>query len=126
MNAKIATALRIFFGVFMLIFGLDKFLHFVPIPEIQGDGGILMEIFSTSGFMSLIGILEVIGGLALLLKKFVPLALTILIAIMFNALVIHILLDPDPVGSIGSAFGLILGVANVYAHKERFSSLLSA
>ena len=110
----------------MLIFGLDKFFHFVPVPEISGDGGTLMNIFATSGFMSLIGILEIIGGLALLLKKFIPLTLTILIAIMFNALVIHILLDPDPVGSVGAAFGLILGLANVYAYKERFSSLLSA
>ena len=107
----------------MVLFGIDKFLHFIPIPPVNGDGGALLDIYASSGFLSIIGISQVLGGLALLVKKFVPLALTILIAIMFNAFVFHILHDLEGIG--GSAIGLILGLANVYANKERFSSLLS-
>jgi len=83
-----------------------------------------MGIYGSSGFMSIIGILEILGGLALLLNKFTPLALTILVAIMVNAVIFHILHDPAGLG--GAAVGLILGLVNIFGIKERFSSLLSA
>lgn len=124
MNPKVKMGLRILFGLFMLIFGINKFAHFMAFPEIPGDGGTLMGIYASSGFMSLIGILEILGGIALLIQKFVPLALTILVAIMFNALVFHLL--HDPANSAGAAVGLILGLALVYAYRDRFKSLLSA
>ena len=124
MNEKIVMGIRILFGIFCLIFGLNKFLNFMPFPLIEGDGGTLMGIYSTSGFFYLIGVLEALGGLALLVNKYVPLALTFLIAIMFNALVFHLLHHMAGIG--GAALGLILGLILVYAYKERFTSLLSA
>ena len=93
MNEKVVMGIRILFGVFCLIFGLNKFINFLPMPEITGDGGTLMSIYFTSGFMKIIGVLEIVFGLALILNKYVPLSLTILIAIMFNALIFHILHD---------------------------------
>ena len=124
MNTKVSMGLRILLGLFILIFGLNKFLNFIPIPLTPGDGGELMRIYASSGFFSLIGILEILGGLALLTNKFVPLALTIITAIMFNAAVFHGLHAPEGLG--GAAIGLILSLVLVYANKERFSSLLSA
>lgn len=96
----------------------------MPFPPIPGDGGTLMGIYATSGFMSIIGILEILGGIALLIDKFAPLAITILVAIMFNAAVFHALHDPANIG--GAAVGLVLGLALVFAYKDRFKSLLSA
>jgi len=123
MNAKVVMGLRILFGLFCLIFGLNKFIGFMPFPPIPGDGGTLMGIYATSGFMKIIGMLEILGGLALLVNKFVPLALTILIAIMFNAAIFHGLHDMANIG--GAILGLILGLVLVYANKDRFSDLLS-
>ena len=116
--------LRILFGVFCLVFGLNKFLGFMPFPAIPGDGGTLMGIYATSGFLKIIGVLEILGSLALLLNKFVPLALTILVAIMFNAFLFHALHDMANIG--GAVLGLLLGLILVYANKNRFSDLLSA
>ena len=124
MNAKVAMGIRILFGVFCLIFGLNKFFGFMPFPEIPGDGGTLMGIYATSGFMKIIGVLEILGGLALLLNKYVPLALTILVAIMFNAAVFHGLHDVKNIS--GAIIGLVLGLILVYVNKDRFSELLSA
>lgn len=124
MNPKVTMGLRILFGVFCLIFGLNKFLGFLPMPEIPGDGGTLMGIYATSGFMTVIGVLEILGGLALLLNKFVPLALTFLVAIMFNAFLFHALHDMGGIG--GAVLGMVLGLLLVYANKDRFSDLLSA
>lgn len=124
MNAKVKMGIRILFGLFCLIFGLNKFLGFMPFPTIPGDGGTLMGIYATSGFLKIIGVLEILGGLALLLNKYVPLALTILVAIMFNAAIFHALHDINNIP--GAILGLILGLVLIYANKDRFSDLLSA
>ena len=124
MNAKVTMGIRILFGVFCLIFGLNKFLNFLPMPSIPGDGGTLMGIYATSGFMKIIGVLEILGGLALVVNKFVPLWLTVLVAIMFNAFIFHALHDMGGIG--GAVLGMLLGLILVYAYKDRFSDLLSA
>ena len=124
MNEKVVMGIRILFGIFCLIFGLNKFFGFIPFPPMEGDAAALMGIYASSGFFKLIGVLEVLGGLALILNKYVPLALTILIAIMFNAFIFHILHDLAGIG--GAALGMILGLILVYANKDRFSDLLGA
>lgn len=124
MNEKVVMGIRILFGLFCLIFGLNKFLGFIPFPPLEGDAATLMGIYAGSGFFKIIGVLEILGGLALLVGKYVPLALTILIAIMFNAFIFHGLHDMGGIG--GAALGMILGLILVYAYKDKFKDLLSA
>jgi len=124
MSSKVEITLRILFALSMIVFGLNKFFHFIPTPAIEGTGGELIKIYAESGFIKMIGGLEFIGGLSLLVNKFVPLSLTVLIAIMFNAVVFHIL--HAPTGLINAAGALIVGLILVYYHKSRFTSLLEA
>ncbi len=124
MNSKVVMGLRILLGIFILVFGLNKFLNFMPFPPIPGDGGTLMTIYFTSGFLKIIGILEILGGIALIVNKFVPLSLTITTAIMLNAFLFHALHDPANI--MGAIIGLVLCLVLVYAYKGRFSDLLSA
>ena len=124
MNPKVTMVARYLLAIMMLVFGINKFVGFLEMPPIPGDGGQLMTIYFTSGFMKVIGILEVLGGLALLVGKYIPLATTILVAIMFNATLFHVLHD---MGGVAPALvGLVLGLILVAGNKERFSSLLSA
>ncbi len=123
MNPKLTLALRVLLGLFLLIFGLNKFLNFLPPFPMEGDFGVLMGVLFSSGFLSLIGVLEVLAGLALLAGKFVPLALIFSTAIMFCAAVFHLLLDPANVG--GAVVGLLLSLILVYAFKPRFLSVVS-
>ena len=124
MNEKVTMIVRILFGTFCLFFGLNKFMGFMDFPPIPGDGGTLMTIYFTSGFLKLIGALEIVGGLAMILGKFVPLSLTILIAIMFNATIFHFLHDAGTVA--GALMGFVLGLILVYAYKDRFASFFKA
>jgi len=124
MNEKVTTAIRIIFGLFCLFFGINNFAKFIVFPPIPGDGGELLRIYAESGFMNLIGVLEILGGIALLVKKYIPLALTVLIAILFNATLFHVLHDPGNIA--GALLGLILGLVLVYAYKVRFFSLMSS
>jgi len=115
---------RILFGLMCLLFGIDKFIPFLDVPPIPGDGGEMMRIYAKSGFLKIIGGLEILGGLALLANKFVPLAVIFMLAIMFNALIVH--LQYDPINSVGAIAGIIMGAILIFSEKERFSSLLSA
>ncbi|MEE9439690.1 MAG: DoxX family protein [Saprospiraceae bacterium] len=124
MNEKVKMGIRILFGLFCLIFGLNKFLNFMPFPEMSADANTLMSIYGASGFLKVIGVLEALGGLALILGKYVPLALTFLVAIMFNALLFHLFHFPSGIG--GAALGIILSLILVYAYKDKFKTLLSA
>ena len=124
MNPKVILILRLLLGALMLIFGLDKFFHFLTLPPIPGDGGVLMDIFARSGYLTIIGVLETLVGIALLANRFMPIALTITIAILFNATLIHLLYDPPNV--IGALGGMVIAIVLVIANKERFDSFLSA
>ena len=124
MKTIVFVALRILLGLFMAVIGLNKFLVFIEIPNPPGDGGELMQIYIRSGFLNLIGILQLVSGLALLTNKFVPIALTIITAIMFNATIFHSLHDPLGIG--GAAVCLVMSLALVYVNKERFSEFLKA
>lgn len=95
-------------------------MPFPPLPEVAQN---LMEIYAESGFMKIIGVIEILGGLALLTNKFVPLALTFLVAIMFNAVLFHALHDMANIG--GAIVGMILGLLLVFVNKDRFSELFS-
>ncbi|NRB46542.1 MAG: DoxX family protein [Saprospiraceae bacterium] len=123
MQTTIFKILRLLLGLFMLIIGINKFLVFIEIPNPPGDGGTLMQVYIESGFLRLIGVLEAVGGMALLVNRFVPLALTFITAIMFNATVFHGLHDLAGIGP--AVFCLSLSLVLVYAHKDRFANLLS-
>ena len=124
MNDKVLTGIRVLLGLMMAIFGLNKFLNFMHMPPLTGDAQTLMGIYFKSGFFNVIGLLEVVFGLALLLGKYVPLALTIITAVLFNALLFHLFHDRGGIGA--AALGIVLAMVLVYGYKDRFKQLLSA
>ncbi|MEN8731998.1 MAG: DoxX family protein [Bacteroidia bacterium] len=124
MNQKVTLVVRILVGLIMVVFGANKFLNFMPQPtEIPEQMGALMGILMTSPFMTIIGVLEVLGGLGLILNKFVPLSLTVLIAVLLNAALFHLFFDPANV--VGALVFLLLCLVLVYGYKDRFKSLLT-
>lgn len=127
MSAKINTAIRIIVGLLMIVFGLNKFLNFMPQPEPGAMGQemvTLATILGASPFMNIIGIIEILGGFALLIGKYIPLALTFLIAVLLNATLFHLFYDIKNVG--GALVFLILSLYLVYTQKDKFAGLLSA
>ena len=124
MSSKVEAVIRIIFALSLLVFGLNKFLFFIPTPPMEGTAGELMNIYVASGFMKMIGGLEVLAGISLFIQKFVPLSLTIMAAILFNAFVFHILYDPA--GTAPTVVALIIVLLNIYFNKSRFTDLLSA
>jgi len=58
MKPTFALVIRILFAISLIVFGLNKFLQFIPTPELEGSGFELAKIYRDSGFIEMIGGLE--------------------------------------------------------------------
>ena len=93
---KIASGVaRYLAGVIFLVFGLNGFLHFIPLPPPNGVAGQFMAALYVSHYLPLIFGLQVVGGVLLLVNRFVPLAVAILAPVVVNILCFHALMAPS-------------------------------
>jgi uncharacterized membrane protein YphA (DoxX/SURF4 family) len=121
---KIATLIaRILLGLVFVVFGANFFLHFIPQPPPPpGLAGDYVKVFAASGYMYVVGALQLLSGLLLLIGRFVPLALTVLAAMIFNILVFHILMAPE-----GLPIAIVVAVLDVFliwSYRDRFAGIL--
>ena len=121
MNSKVFMILRILLGVFVLVFGFNKFFHFIPMEAPTGDASAYFGALTSSKTMTLVGVVEIIAGLALILNKYGALLTLILMSISVNAVLFHAVLDPGGIG--GAAVLLILNIAVLYGYKDKYSAL---
>ena len=96
---KILTHIsRFLLGVIFLVFGLNGFLHFIPMPPPSGVAGQFLGAMFVSKYLLVVSGLQVISGALLLINRYVPLALTILGPIIVNILLFHSLMNPAGIG----------------------------
>lgn len=122
---KIATIIaRILLGLIFVVFGSNFFLNFIPMPPPPpGLAGDYFKVFAASGYMYVVGALQLLSGLLLLIGRFVPLALTILAAMIFNIWTFHILMDPKGVFPM-AIIALALELFQVWSYRDRFAGIL--
>ncbi len=122
---KIAgTISRYLLGLLFTVFGLNGFFHFIPQPPPQNPlalqflGSVIASNFAASFFA-----VQVLGGLLLLSGLFVPLALTLLAAVLYNVLAFHLTLEPG----IGLGLGAcVLWVLVFLRYRESFRGIFRA
>jgi hypothetical protein len=122
---KAKTAARLLLGAAFTVFGLNGFLHFLPMPAPSGLSAVFMGGLGATGYMfPLIKGTEVVTGLLLLSNRFVPLALTILAPVVVNILAFHAFLAPSGLGLplVLTALGIFLA----YTERAAFAPLLRA
>src|ERR1700760_742323 len=93
---KTASAVaRYLAGVIFLVFGLNGFLNFIPLPPPEGIAAQFMGTLYTSHYLWVIFAFQVISGVLLLANRYVPLALAILAPVIVNILTFHFLMAPS-------------------------------
>ena len=116
---------RILLGLMVLVFGLNKFLHFIPMPPHPGAAGEFMVALAQSGYIfPIVAIVEIATGILLLLNKFKALALVILFPVMLNAFLFHAFLDLPGIGA--AAFAIIINVFLMFGEKKSYQAILKA
>jgi putative oxidoreductase len=120
---KIITIIaRILLGLVFAVFGLNAFLHFIPMTPPQGQAGAFMGALFTSHYLYAVKCFEIVGGLLLLSGRFVPLGLTLLGPVIVNILFYDIFLDRSglPMGIVVALLALIV----LFRHRSAFAGLV--
>ena len=116
---------RYLLGVIFLVFGLNGFLHFLPQPPLTNPLTIqFLVAVSASHFAAFFFAVQILGGVLLLSGFFVPLALTLLAAELYNILAFHLTLAPATIapGLVSS----ILWILVFLQYRESFKGIFTA
>src|SRR5438445_5796265 len=89
-----STIARYLAGVVFLVFGLNGFLNFIPLPPPAGIAGQFMGTLYASHYLWVIFAFQLVAGVLLLANRYVPLALAMLAPVIVNILSFHVLMAP--------------------------------
>jgi putative oxidoreductase len=120
-----STVARYLLGLMFTVFGLNGFLNFIHQPPPANP--LAMQFFvavSASHFAAFFFAVQVLGGLLLLAGRFVPLALTLLAAVLYNILAFHLTMAPASIGP--ALVAAVLWVLVFLQYRESFNSIFSA
>lgn len=120
MNSKVEMILRILIGILLLVFGSNKFFHFIPMPT-PPPGSFMDALIQTGYMMPLIAVSEIIPGCLLLFNKWKGLALVWLAPISINILLFHVAFDLSSIGA-GAVLAGLNGLL-IYANWNTFKGL---
>ena len=112
---------RSLLGLIFVVFGLNAFLHFIPMPPPEGLAGDFMKALFVSHYFYIVAVLQIFGGALCLLGRFVPLGLTLLGPVIVNILLFHLFLEPS-----GLPLALVLGALALFllwTNRVAFSGL---
>lgn len=122
-SISVVTA-RVFLGLVFLVFGLNFFLQFLPMPPQEGAAqSFTTGLFLSGYFFPFLKALEVLIGIALLAGILVPLVLVILMPISINILLFHLFLTDSVVMSV-IIIGLHLYLA--WGYRDYYTPLFTA
>lgn len=123
---KIASMIaRYLLGLMFTIFGLNGFFHFIPQPPPANPLAIqFLVAVSASHFAAFFFALQVLGGLLLLSGFFLPLALTMLAAELYNILAFHVTMAPASIAP--ALFACVLWIVVFLQYRESFNGIFSA
>lgn len=120
-----ATIARYLLGLLFTVFGLNGFLHFIHQPPPPNPLAIqFFTAVSASHFADFFFAVQLIGGLLLLFGYFVPLALILLAAELYNILAFHLMFESGT-GIGPGILACVLWVLVFVQYRESFNSILT-
>ncbi len=116
---------RSLLGLIFLIFGLNFFLHFIPVAMPAGKAGAFEGgLFGAGYFFPFMKVIEIVSGLFLLINRYTAFFLLLLFPITLNIFLFHAFLAPVGVPLAGPMllFNLFLG----FAYRKYYASIFTS
>lgn len=124
MKNKILMSVSILLGLMMVVFGINKFVHFMPMPPMPEEAGALMAAFANSGWViPLIALAEIIGGALLFSPKTRALGAIVLFPVIVGIFAFHLAMEPS-----GLPMGIVLLLINlwlIFENKDKYTPMIS-
>src|ERR1700758_4978506 len=115
---------RYLLGLIFTVFGLNGFLNFIHQPPPANPLALqFLVAASASHFAAFFFAVQLIGGLLLLSGFFVPLALTVLAAELYNILAFHLTLAPASIGP--ALVASVLWILVFLQYRNSFAGILA-
>lgn len=116
-------------GLLFLVFGLNFFLNFIPMPAGPPEGSppaLFMAALYPTGYLAFVKVLEISGGILVAIPKTRNIGLLVLGPVIVNILAFHIFLTggaglADPVVILISALAAFL----LWSGRKSFVGLLN-
>lgn len=126
MNQKVTRIISVLLGIMLIIFGINKFLNFMPAPENMPESAsnFMKAMIDTGYLFKFIGLVEIVSGILLLINKWVPFALLIIAPVTLNIIMFHLMLDVADI--LPGAIIFILLVYLFRANWSKFSPLFKS
>ena len=120
----VSVIARYLLGLMFTVFGLNGFLHFIPQPPPANPLAIqFFTAVSASHFAMFFFAVQVLGGLLLLSGFFVPLALTLLAAVLYNILAYHMTMAPESIAP--ALVACVLWILVFLQYRNSFSGVFA-
>jgi putative oxidoreductase len=116
----LAFLTRLALGLGFVVFGLNGFLKFIPMPPPSGAAGSFMGAMASTHYLQAVCALEIVGGVLLLMNR-VPLGLTLLGPVVVNIVLFHALMDRKALPAAAVFGGLSLFL--LWRNKDAFPAI---
>lgn len=125
MNSKFTKIVRILLGIILILFGINMFYSFIPLPQPPEKAANFLNSLADTGYvLNVVAFFEIFIGLLLLIKKWVPFAMLLLVPISLNILLFHIFLDIPGIGT--AILVIVLNGILIYKYRQKYRPLFSS
>lgn len=119
------TGARVVLGLIFVVYGLNGFFGFMPMPEMNEEAAAFMGALAATGyFMVVEKAVEIVAGFMILTGRFLPLGLILLAPISVNIFLFHLFLDPG--GLPVAILVVVLQGFLAWAYRDSFRDVLRA
>lgn len=124
MKNKILFVVSLLFGLMMINGGLNKFLNYMPMPEMPEAATKLMTgLIESIWIMPLVAVVEIIAGILIIIPKTRALAAIMIFPITIGITLVHIFQDPANM-ILGFVF-LLINLWIIFENKEKYMPMVS-
>ncbi|MDA0314258.1 MAG: DoxX family membrane protein [Bacteroidetes bacterium] len=124
MKERVVKIIRVLLALILIIFGLNKFLNFMPLPPMPEPAQAFMGALIETGYlMVIVAIVEIIAGIFLLINRYSAFMLILIFPILVNALLFHLFLDLKGIG--GALLTISLTIFLMVKAFDTYKILLS-
>ena len=124
MKERVVKIIRVLLALILIIFGLNKFLNFMPLsPMPEAAQAFMGALIETGYLMVIVAIVEIIAGIFLLINRYSAFMLILIFPILVNALLFHLFLDLKGIG--GALLTISLTIFLMVKAFDTYKILLS-